>query len=222
MSSDMNARTLALMRNHWHVRDDELQGYLDGTLEPKELKSIESHLRRCVGCRGDVETLRKALAAFDAPVSGAVHANDVGARGIGAPIRRLLEFPDLRLPSPVTVSADASSGRAVSGKSVELARVLDTGELAQRPAWAGDVIEIWRWAEPTGSARYEARISVSDAVSEDGETVAWITLIGASGDAVAQACLTQRFPAAPFEGDTLPSRWEDLTGLEIHFEEAPE
>lgn len=49
-----------------HEIEIELSAYLDGELNPAEAESVEAHLAECERCRGQLEQLRAARAAFRA------------------------------------------------------------------------------------------------------------------------------------------------------------
>lgn len=46
-----------------HPREDLLEDFVDGLLEPSEVSEVERHLRDCSACRDQVEATRRLLAA---------------------------------------------------------------------------------------------------------------------------------------------------------------
>jgi hypothetical protein len=50
-----------LIRQHAHLTDDEIQGYVEKTLDLHVLEMVEKHLRLCAYCTKEVELLREAL-----------------------------------------------------------------------------------------------------------------------------------------------------------------
>ena len=50
-----------LIREYAHLTDDEIQGYVEKTLDGHWLEMVEKHLRVCAYCAKEVELLRDAL-----------------------------------------------------------------------------------------------------------------------------------------------------------------
>jgi hypothetical protein len=50
-----------LIREYAHLTDDEIQGYVENTLDSHSLEWVEKHLRLCVHCTKEVEILRDVL-----------------------------------------------------------------------------------------------------------------------------------------------------------------
>jgi hypothetical protein len=50
-----------LIREYAHLTDEEIQGYVEETLDAKVLEMVEKHLRVCAYCAKEVELLRDAL-----------------------------------------------------------------------------------------------------------------------------------------------------------------
>lgn len=51
----------ALIRQYAHLTDEEIEGYVEGSLNRDSLEEVEKHLRSCVHCRNEIEILREGL-----------------------------------------------------------------------------------------------------------------------------------------------------------------
>lgn len=54
-----------LIRRYAHLTDEEIEAYVDKTLDLKSLEMVERHLRHCSYCRKEVEILREAFSEPD-------------------------------------------------------------------------------------------------------------------------------------------------------------
>jgi hypothetical protein len=87
-SSDIGS----LIREYAHLTDEEIEGYLEKTLDSHSLETVEKHLRSCAYCTKEVELLREAL-----DVTSPADDLDMSEESVRSEAVRILDRIRLRL-----------------------------------------------------------------------------------------------------------------------------
>jgi len=60
-----------LIRDYVHLRKEEIEGFIEGSLDPESLRMVEEHLSSCVFCSNEMELIKEVFSQEDAPSPGA-------------------------------------------------------------------------------------------------------------------------------------------------------
>lgn len=58
---------IGLLREHWHLDNREIEGYVLGELQGRARRCVEMHLAACSSCREEVNIIKSAISDFESP-----------------------------------------------------------------------------------------------------------------------------------------------------------
>jgi anti-sigma factor RsiW len=196
-----------------HVNEGDLQGYLDGALDPRGRAEVGRHLAACAECAAELEFLRGAVAEFALAV-----------RVLDVPAAPVLEF------RPRQQRSSAWSARFVSGAQGALLRAAVVVLLVSGVTWGalpGSPIRIWAaqvWQEGAALlARPDGAVEESGGAAQVEAALTGVSILPVGGEA--RVLLRELDPAIELrvrlgEEARLTVQWTGV-GTDPHFRTAP-